>query len=134
MVYRAFELIEFVIAEFDVDGGNGVVDLRDRVGPDDRGRHQRAMVQPRQGERSRGKHCGTRRSSPTASMMARSESAVWSVYSKSATGWTLNGWSSRPRHGRASRPRASGLQTIVPTPSSAHSGSISRSSSRASRL
>ena len=37
-------------------------------------------------------------------------------------------------HGRASRPRASGLQMIAPTPSSRHSGIISRSSSRASRL
>ena len=45
-----FELIEFAIAEFHVDGGNCVVDLRDRVGPDDRGRHHRAMVQPRQGD------------------------------------------------------------------------------------
>ena len=35
---------------------------------------------------------------------------------------------------RARRPRASGLQTIVPTPSSRQSGIISRSSSRASRL
>ena len=36
--------------------------------------------------------------------------------------------------GRVSRPRASGLHGIVPTPSSRQRGSISRSSSRASRL
>ena len=37
-------------------------------------------------------------------------------------------------HGRASRPRASGLHGSTPMPWSAHSGSISRSSSRLSRL
>src|SRR6478736_543621 len=67
--------LKLVVGEFDVEGGEGVVDLRGRVGTDNRGRHHGVVVQPGQGDRG----AGNAASSPTASIMARSASAVPSV-------------------------------------------------------
>src|ERR1700756_4424182 len=46
--------LKFVVGEFDVEGGEGVVDLRGCVGADNRGRHHGVVVQPGQGDRGAG--------------------------------------------------------------------------------
>jgi len=125
--------LKLVVGEFDAEGGEGVVDLRGRVGTDNRGRHHGVVVQPGQGDRGAGNAASR---GDLADGIDNGAVGIGCPVGVEPVGDRVRprtiGGRGLPRAGQPSACQR--LHTIVPTPSSAHSGSISRSSSRARRL
>src|ERR1035441_7427104 len=153
---RLFETADLLLAQPELAGGQRVGYVAGPGGPDDGRGHARPGEQP--GQRDLGRRRAARRRdlgepvghvevgggavplirervvagpggaapalpAPVAGPQAAGQRAVWQE--RDAPG---------VRGGAASRPRASGLYGSTATPWSAHSGIISRSSSRYSRL